>query len=433
MNSNETGVYPGRQEHEPPQSPEEAFFAQLSHLEQMRLICRNSGNPVLNALGAICDCYVPNNAGNAFEVLLDYVIEQGEHAVLDEGALKGLLDACCAKGTNTALLAKRLANEEGLKKTFEPSSYHTILSAIRAFRFSLENEYFARILRGRAQKPPADFFRDDLAFLYWLLGEPRWHSHQDQVRKLLLGRNVEKDMLAVFGCDENQIARSVDQITSETKAYVGKLEPGVFKRLPEDVEHVYTKFPEGRIRRHGIEIGGKDERVLGEFLKRNGCKRGVDVESMMEHDDFGRSLRVEDPEQPDWKKWSLKSREEVILIRLSVEDLGFSSGATLEEIYAKAKELGLELCPPEVGPQLRLQYLDQSTGDNTYVGMKPIPDGKGNPRLFSVVHNPIGEPWIDGCWMNPKNKWYPESKFVFRLRRPVRPEPVGRRQETPEA
>src|SRR3989339_2148070 len=83
-----------------------------------------------------------------------------------------------------------------------------------------------------------------------------------RVAELRGARNPEEDMLVVFECDESQIVHSADQINESTKAYVGKLEPGIFARLPEGVENVYIKFPEGRIRRQSIEIGGKDEREL---------------------------------------------------------------------------------------------------------------------------------------------------------------------------
>jgi hypothetical protein len=43
-----------------------------------------------------------------------------------------------------------------------------------------------------------------------------------------------------------------------------------------------------------------------------------------------------------------------------------------DEIVAAAKALGLTLCPAEVGPILRLQYLDQQADEYVTIGMKPI-------------------------------------------------------------
>ena len=45
-------------------------------------------------------------------------------------------------------------------------------------------------------------------------------------------------------------------------------------------------------------------------------------------------------------------------VELTLRDLGFSEGATAAQISERASELGLELCPLELGPHLRLQYLD---------------------------------------------------------------------------
>src|SRR5262245_4163276 len=63
----------------------------------------------------------------------------------------------------------------------------------------------------------------------------------------------------------------------------------------------------------------------------------------------------------------------VDLVVLSVAALGFGAeGASLADIYARAGELGLELCPVEVAPQLRLQYLDQPLGEFLHIAMEPI-------------------------------------------------------------
>ncbi len=60
------------------------------------------------------------------------------------------------------------------------------------------------------------------------------------------------------------------------------------------------------------------------------------------------------------------------LIVLSMAQLGFDDNrAALADVHARAIWLGLELCPGEVGPYLRLQYLDQPVGEFLRIGMLP--------------------------------------------------------------
>ncbi len=259
--------------------------------------------------------------------------------------------------------------------------------------------------------------KNDLLFLYEIDTpiEGFGYDKDPRVAELRGQRNTDEDILVVFECDESQIAHSVDQINESTKAYVGKLDPGIFDRLPEGVENVYTSFPEGKIPRQNIEIGGKDERELESFLTQNGHRFDY-VGWMLEHDDFKRSLREPDENQPDWKQWKIKSPEEATLIRLRVEDLGFPSGATTDQIYARAEELGLELCPPEVGPQFRLQYANQPMNEYVYVGMKQISASGGWPHVFYVGRNDDGS-WLGLNWAKPTYGWPAYSQFVFRLRK----------------
>jgi hypothetical protein len=64
---------------------------------------------------------------------------------------------------------------------------------------------------------------------------------------------------------------------------------------------------------------------------------------------------------------------ELDLVVVSVADLGFGDqGAALRDIYVRALASGLELCPAEVGPVLRLNYLDQPPGEFLHVAMRPV-------------------------------------------------------------
>lgn len=109
-----------------------------------------------------------------------------------------------------------------------------------------------------------------------------------------------------------------------------------------------------------------------------------------------------------------KNKQELELEILSVKDLGFDL-ATTQEFYTKAKERGLELCPAEVGPYLRLRYTDQPKGEWLVIGMEPIAGSSGDLRLFDVVHDD-SDCWLRAYYGNPGDVWDGSLRFVF-LRR----------------
>lgn len=104
--------------------------------------------------------------------------------------------------------------------------------------------------------------------------------------------------------------------------------------------------------------------------------------------------------------------KKIQLVNVSVAELGFKNGATYKDICAKAKELGLELCPNEVGPQLSLQYKDQSQVGWLRIAMEPITDSGGSLRIFSVSHNGLS---LDSNNGHPGHAWLSEFRFVFCL------------------
>ncbi|MBI5420884.1 MAG: hypothetical protein HZA35_01050 [Parcubacteria group bacterium] len=115
----------------------------------------------------------------------------------------------------------------------------------------------------------------------------------------------------------------------------------------------------------------------------------------------------------DYAKAMLKSplfipsnKEEITLVRLTVADLGFKEGARYKDIIARAKELGLDYCPAEVGPQLRLQYQDQPSGEWLRIATKPIIGPNNIPSVFSLGHG-VGGLWLDDDWVGLGSEWYP--------------------------
>lgn len=112
-------------------------------------------------------------------------------------------------------------------------------------------------------------------------------------------------------------------------------------------------------------------------------------------------------------------QNEIGLIVATVPELGFPDGAPSRIIFNRIiNELGLPLCSSNVGPKLRLEYLNQPEGEHLIVVMNPISDLDGTFRLFSVQRDECGL-WlharccviVDGS--RPEQKFFPGCKLVI--------------------
>jgi len=267
-------------------------------------------------------------------------------------------------------------------------------------------------------KKGEELTKDDLAFLYEINSpiEGFGYRRDPRIEELRSQRNKDEDMPIVFECQPEQIARDTNEINKNTKAYVGKLEKGIFNLIQKyNIEHIYTSFPEGKISQFEFELGGQSaEELLSELEAREQLaenKRGKihiygEAKSMLKNE----------------KEFiALKTKEHVKFIKLTVNDLGFPNYATTDEIYKKAEEIGLELCPPETGPRLRLDYekifkREQPRGEYNYIAMKQIIDSGGSPRVFRVDRSGVGESCLRAYLAGPDSRWVSGGRFVFRSR-----------------
>lgn len=103
---------------------------------------------------------------------------------------------------------------------------------------------------------------------------------------------------------------------------------------------------------------------------------------------------------------------QVDLVNVSVAELGFKDGATFKDACERAISLGLELCPNEVGPQLRRQYKDQPKGEWLRIAMKPIADSDGHLFVFYVERDDDGL-WLRGGSGGPGHFLFGGSRLVF--------------------
>jgi hypothetical protein len=234
--------------------------------------------------------------------------------------------------------------------------------------------------------------KEELEFLYEINSpiEGFGYRKDPRIADLIDQRNRDLDLTVIFNCKSNQIAHYPWQVNDKTMVYIGEISDYLFYRLPKNITHVYTDFPENRIEFQTIQIGGTDERELKQLLIRHG-DQFFDFGNVINNSNFSRSLRVGDDEESDWKKLKLNAPKEVRIVRLRVRDLGFEYGAGTRKIKRRADRTGLEPCPPEIGLQFCLQNTSHSVHRTVYFNMKSISrfDKYYNSRFFAV--DPIGD------------------------------------------
>lgn len=258
--------------------------------------------------------------------------------------------------------------------------------------------------------------KDELIFLYEINGTIEGFGYQrdPRIAELRARRDPKEDAPVVLDCDPGEIAWNRHEVSTHTKAYIGPLFPGIFEEF-SGLEHIYTSFPEGKITRDEVVIGTKDRKELLEAMKKQGVNISSYAREMIESPDFMPTQSGLGGIKRLFKGERSPITETVDIVRLKVRDFGFTNFPTTTELFAKAEEFGLELCPAEVGPQYRLQQTDQPMGDWFYIGMKPLV-ASGYPRVCELAHDSDGL-GLHNYWASPDYYWRLGHEFVFRFRK----------------
>lgn len=114
-------------------------------------------------------------------------------------------------------------------------------------------------------------------------------------------------------------------------------------------------------------------------------------------------------------------------IELTVHDLGFPEGATIAQIFKRANEVGLGLCPLELGPHLRLQYLDQPEGylekpafqhqapyGSITIASEILSEDEDFPKGL-YLRRIDGVLWLRGYVSGYEHVWKSDDHFIFLL------------------
>ncbi|MGF7048255.1 hypothetical protein J2T13_002762 [Paenibacillus sp. DS2015] len=135
--------------------------------------------------------------------------------------------------------------------------------------------------------------------------------------------------------------------------------------------------------------------------------------------EYGERLLAADKFTISDTKYSLQT------VELTVGNLGFPDGATTIQIFERASNLGLGLCPLELGPHLRLEYLDQPEGysgnrlqrqqapsGSITIASKSLSEDDAFPKGFYLRR--INEVlWLRGYCADHLHVWNHDDHFIF--------------------
>lgn len=250
-----------------------------------------------------------------------------------------------------------------------------------------------------AQKQPLD--KNELVFLYELDHpiQSMGYGQDPRINEIRKTRNPKEDAPIVFECAPGEIAWSAEEANENTKAYIGEWNAEIFQKIRNypNIEHLFESFP--------------DKKIFMQTLKTD---PGVNSPEKAEKAEIDKNIYISDWGKDIQSKTKFSRESQTYeLVRFTVEQLGFPGGATTDEIYKKAEELGLELCPAEVGPHLRLQYPGKEW---MLIAMKQISGRDGAPDVFVLGWG--GERLrLSARSAEPSERWYPVSELVFRFRK----------------
>ena len=243
--------------------------------------------------------------------------------------------------------------------------------------------------------------KNELFFLYEIDSPIEGFGYQrdPRIKEIRESRKIEKDVPIVFECDPSEIAYGMKEIAEKTKAYIGEWNMEIFQKIRNypNIKYLFESFPDKKIFMQNLETDPdiNSPKSAEEAMERKNIYRS----------DWGKDIL--------YKTEFSQEKQNYDLVRFTVSQLGFPSGATTQEIYDKAEKLGLELCPAEVGPHLRLQYPGKEW---MLIAMKQITGRRDCPCVFTLDTGGA-QLGLYGYGAEPGHRWDADDKFVFRFRK----------------
>lgn len=250
---------------------------------------------------------------------------------------------------------------------------------------------YARIEKKSVNKPELN--RVEIIVLY-----KKYEEHYNlgyeifmKMINIIHKRDKKNDAPIVLNCQPEEIAWGVNEINENTKAYIGKWNGEIWLEIRKypNIKHLFESFPDKKIFRQKLVT---DPNINSS----QSAKEALEGKNIYLSEIAENILAV--------TKFS-KEKKEYELVAFTERQLGLGlfHGARINEIIGneydkdnngkpapftsgRMTELGLYLCPAEVGPHLRLQ---NSNRDGMLIAMKPI---VGHFHDLYVFHLK----WLDG-------------------------------------
>ncbi len=118
-----------------------------------------------------------------------------------------------------------------------------------------------------------------------------------------------------------------------------------------------------------VQIGGQSRTEIMQSLHDAGVQLNAHAQTLLAHPDF-----------------DAPAARTVQVLERTVEQLGFKHGGVQSQIFAAARNQGLELCPLVTGPYLRLAMMDQANAPDSVLSAGREPTG-----AIHIASEPLSE------------------------------------------
>lgn len=221
-------------------------------------------------------------------------------------------------------------------------------------------------------------------------------AQDERVALLRATRTHRVDLSRLLGCAPHDVATAVREITPDTKAYVGPIEPHLFSLL-DTRAHVYT--PQCATKLHDVHLHTRG--AVGRQLIHALSRAGVEV-----YDLAGSTLRNATSFEPAPRTLDMH------LVRVRVSDLGFDRPVTESEIAAQAALLGLRQCGHDVASEWLLAHGKDALQYWHFFSTPTLVSRDKEVRLSAYRNN--GQPTLHAAHVAPQQLYNPSDQFFFR-------------------